>query len=67
MATAYWMFHAPASIYPAVSGGDAAILLSFIFLHIATAGPGAFSLDSLLGRKLPASRVNLGASTATAR
>lgn len=48
MAVAYWMFHAPASPYPAVNGGDAAILFSFIFLYLVAAGPGAWSLD---GRK----------------
>src|SRR3546814_213738 len=26
MAAAYWMFHAPASVYPLLNGGDAAIL-----------------------------------------
>ena len=45
MAVAYWMFHAPHSPYPAVNGGDAAILFCFIFLYIFTAGPGAWSLD----------------------
>jgi putative oxidoreductase len=45
MAVAYWMFHAPASVYPAVNGGDAAILFSFLFLYLVAAGPGAFSLD----------------------
>ena len=45
MAVAYWMFHAPKSPYPAVNGGDAAILFCFIFLYIFAAGPGAFSLD----------------------
>jgi putative oxidoreductase len=45
MAIAYWMFHAPASLYPAVNGGDAAILFSFVFLYLAAAGPGAFSLE----------------------
>jgi putative oxidoreductase len=48
MAVAYWMFHAPSSPYPAVNGGDAAILFSFIFLYLVAAGPGAWSLD---GRK----------------
>jgi putative oxidoreductase len=48
MAVAYWMFHAPASFYPAVNGGDAAILFSFVFLYIAAAGPGTFSVDGLL-------------------
>ena len=48
MAVAYWMVHAPHSFYPAVNGGDAAILFCFVFLYVAAAGPGAFSLDGLL-------------------
>jgi putative oxidoreductase len=50
MAVAYWMFHAPASIYPAVNGGDGAILFCFVFLYLAVAGAGAFSLDALINR-----------------
>jgi putative oxidoreductase len=46
MAVAYWMAHASGSIYPAANGGDAAILFCFVFLYIAVAGPGAFSLDA---------------------
>lgn len=45
MAVAYWLFHAPASVYPAMNGGDAAILFSFLFLYLVAAGPGAFSLE----------------------
>lgn len=45
MAVAYWMFHAPSSLFPAVNGGDAAILFCFIFLYLVTSGPGAWSLD----------------------
>jgi putative oxidoreductase len=45
MAVAYWMAHAPKSIYPALNGGDAAILYCFIFLYLAMAGPGALSVD----------------------
>ena len=48
MAVAYWMFHAPDSIYPIVNGGDAAILYCFVFLYIAVAGPGSLSLDGAL-------------------
>jgi putative oxidoreductase len=48
MAVAYWMVHAPHSLYPAVNGGDAAILFCFVFLYVAAAGAGAFSLDGLL-------------------
>ena len=48
MAVAYFMFHAPSSPYPAVNGGDAAILFAFIFLYLSTSGPGAWSLDGAL-------------------
>jgi putative oxidoreductase len=48
MAIAYWTVHAPHSLYPAVNGGDAAILFCFVFLYVAAAGAGAFSLDGLL-------------------
>lgn len=60
MAVAYWMFHAPASVYPAVNGGDAAILFCFSFLYIAAAGAGAFSLDGLLHRVAPKLASNIG-------
>ena len=65
MAVAYWMFHAPASFYPAVNGGDAAILFSFIFLHVAAAGPGAFSFDALLRRNSSEPRVSFDAPVAS--
>ena len=45
MAVAYWMFHAPQSIYPALNGGDAAILYCFVFLLLVFTGPGAWSID----------------------
>ena len=45
MAVAYWMFHAPRSIYPLLNGGDAAILYCFIFLLLVFTGPGAWSVD----------------------
>ena len=51
MAFAYWMAHAPRSLYPVLNGGDAAILYCFIFLYIVFAGPGRFSLDALTGRE----------------
>jgi len=47
MAVAYWLAHAPHSLYPAINGGDAAILFCFFFLYLVAAGPGAFSLDGL--------------------
>ncbi|HEX8624664.1 MAG TPA: DoxX family protein [Allosphingosinicella sp.] len=48
MAVAYWMFHAPSGPFPALNGGDAAILYCFVFLYIAAAGPGPWSVDSRL-------------------
>ena len=49
MAFAYWMAHAPRSFFPALNGGDAAILYCFVFLYIVAAGPGAWAID--IGRR----------------
>jgi putative oxidoreductase len=46
MAFAYFMAHAPKSIYPIANGGDLAILFCFIFLYLAFAGGGPWSLDA---------------------
>jgi len=45
MAFAYFLAHAPRNFFPALNGGDAAILFCFVFLYLVFAGPGAFSLD----------------------
>jgi putative oxidoreductase len=45
MAVAYFLAHFPRSFYPAVNGGDAAILYCFIFLYIVFAGGGSWSVD----------------------
>jgi putative oxidoreductase len=45
MAVAYWMAHAPQSIFPVLNGGDAAILYCFVFLYLVFAGGGVWSLD----------------------
>ncbi|WP_340645841.1 DoxX family protein [Phenylobacterium sp.] len=52
MAVAYFMAHAPASFFPALNHGEPAILYSFIFLYLAVAGGGIWSLDALV-RKRP--------------
>jgi putative oxidoreductase len=46
MAIAYFMMHFPKSFWPAVNMGEAAILYCFIFLYLAAAGAGAWSIDS---------------------
>ena len=50
MAVAYFMMHAPKSIFPAVNGGEPAMLYAFIFLFLAAAGGGAWSVDALRGK-----------------
>lgn len=50
MAAAYWIAHAPKSFFPVLNGGDAAILYCFVFLYLAAAGGGAWSIDNLLSR-----------------
>jgi putative oxidoreductase len=51
MAFAYWMGHAPRSIYPVLNNGDASILYCFWFLYLAFAGGGAWSLDRVFSKK----------------
>ena len=45
MAFAYFIAHQPRNLFPAVNGGDAAILYCFVFLYLAAAGGGAWSVD----------------------
>lgn len=45
MAVAYFMGHAGQGFFPLLNGGELAILYSFIFLYITTAGAGAWSVD----------------------
>ena len=52
MAAAYFMAHAPQSFFPINNRGDAAILYCFVFLYLAFAGPGIWSIDALV-RKRP--------------
>ncbi|EYD75982.1 putative membrane protein [Rubellimicrobium mesophilum DSM 19309] len=50
MAVAYWMAHAPQGPFPALNGGDAAILYCFVFLYLVFAGAGSWSLDAALAK-----------------
>ena len=45
MAVAYWIAHAPMSMFPVSNFGEAAILFCFAFLYFVFAGPGAWSID----------------------
>jgi putative oxidoreductase len=46
MAVAYFMSHFPNSFFPITNRGDAAILYCFIFLYLAVAGGGTWSVDA---------------------
>lgn len=48
LAFAYFLAHAPKGFWPNLNAGELAALYSFVFLYLAFAGPGAFSLDSLI-------------------
>ena len=47
MAVAYFMGHFPRGFWPVANMGDAAILFCFVFLYLAAAGPGAWSVDGI--------------------
>ena len=47
MAIGYFMFHAPRGFHPLLNGGESAILFCFIFLYLAAAGGGVWSLDAM--------------------
>jgi DoxX len=47
MAVAYFMAHAPRSFWPILNGGEVVVLFCFVWLYLAAAGPGTWSLDAL--------------------
>ena len=51
MAFAYFIAHAPAGFWPIVNRGELAVLYSFLFLYLAAAGGGPWSLDRWLRRR----------------
>ena len=50
MAVAYFLAHAPQGFWPLRNGGDLAVIFCFVFLYLAFAGGGAWSLDRLWRR-----------------
>jgi len=60
MAFAYFMAHFPVSFFPAISGGEPALLYCFAFLYFAAVGAGPISVDAALG-------ANAGARSSSSR
>jgi putative oxidoreductase len=50
MAVAYFMAHAPHGFWPLLNRGELAVLYCFIFLYLAVAGGGSWSVDFLRRR-----------------
>jgi len=50
MAVAYFMAHASKGFWPLVNQGELAVLYCFVFLYLAAAGGGKWSLDRLRKR-----------------
>lgn len=46
MAFAYFIAHFPHGFFPVANGGEAAVLYCFVFLYLAAAGPGPWSVDA---------------------
>jgi putative oxidoreductase len=46
MAFAYFIAHAPRGFYPIVNAGELAALYCFVFLYLAAAGAGPWSVDA---------------------
>ena len=46
MAVAYFIAHGSQGVWPALNGGEPAILYCFVFLYLVFAGGGAWSLDA---------------------
>ena len=49
-AVAYFMAHAPQGFFPILNRGELAVLYCFVFLYLAAAGPGPWSLDAMRKR-----------------
>ena len=46
MAVAYFMVHFPSNFFPVLNRGEGAILFCFVFLYLAAAGGGVWSIDA---------------------
>ena len=51
MAYAYWSMHGTKALLPLVNHGELAVIYCFLFLFIAVAGAGRFSIDHFLEKK----------------
>jgi putative oxidoreductase len=57
MAVAYFMAHLPSHFLPIVNRGEPAVLFCFIFLYLAVAGGGSWSVDRAIGWDRPGATI----------
>jgi putative oxidoreductase len=50
-AVAYFMAHACRNFFPILNGGEPAALYCFVFLYLAAAGGGPWSIDAIVRRR----------------
>lgn len=50
-AVGYWFAHGPQGFFPILNGGELIALYCFVFLYLAFAGPGPWSIDARLNRR----------------
>src|SRR5688572_9559994 len=50
MAAAYFMSHVPRGFWPLLNRGEPAVLFCFVWVYLAAAAAGPWSLDALIGR-----------------
>ena len=50
MAFAYFIEHAPQNFFPLLNEGNLAVMFCFVFLYLAAAGGGSWSVDALRRR-----------------
>ena len=51
MAVAYFHTHFPRGFWPIKNGGELAVVYCFVFLYLAAAGAGVWSVDHLIRKK----------------
>jgi putative oxidoreductase len=50
-AVGYWAIHGAQGFFPILNGGELIALYCFVFLYLAAAGPGPWSLDAVMRKK----------------
>ncbi|MFN3815867.1 DoxX family protein [Brevundimonas sp.] len=50
-AVGYWVVHGTGNVFPILNGGETIALYCFVFLYLAAAGAGPWSVDAVMSRR----------------